>query len=90
MIFANHNLNLDVFGLLLPDQDAASETNSVSNIKQQTDICVANHGRNPNVVMVSVVPCVIFVDGTKFRSARFRHRGRGHRSPETAEWFMRN
>jgi hypothetical protein len=53
MIFANHNLNLDLFGLLLPDQDAAEETNSVSNIKQQTDICIADHGRVPNVVMVS-------------------------------------
>lgn len=53
MIFANHNLNLDILGLLLPDQDAAKETNSVSNIKQQADICVADHGRVPNVVMVS-------------------------------------
>lgn len=54
MIFANHNLNLDIFGLLLPDRDAASETNLVSNIKRQTEICVADHGRNPNVVMVSL------------------------------------
>ena len=52
MIFANHNLNLDLFGLILPDRDAAAETNSISNIKQQTEICVADHGRNPNVVMV--------------------------------------
>ncbi|KAL2201926.1 PLC-like phosphodiesterase [Sarocladium strictum] len=55
MIFANHNLNLDLFGLLLPDQDAAEETNSVSNIKQQTDICIADHGRVPNVVMLDFV-----------------------------------
>ncbi|KAH8178458.1 PI-PLC X domain-containing protein 1 [Sarocladium implicatum] len=55
MIFANHNLNLDVLGLLLPDRDAAAETNSVSNIKQQTEICVANHGKNPNVVMLDFV-----------------------------------
>lgn len=52
MIFANHNLNKSVFGILTPDQDAASETNSVGNIFQQSEICVANWGRNPNVVMV--------------------------------------
>lgn len=55
MVFANHNLNLDILGLLLPAREAASETNSISNIKQQTDMCVADHGRNPSVVMVS--PC---------------------------------
>ncbi|KAK0383865.1 hypothetical protein NLU13_7957 [Sarocladium strictum] len=51
MVFANHNLNLDILGLLLPAREAASETNSISNIKQQTDMCVADHGRNPSVVM---------------------------------------
>jgi hypothetical protein len=54
MIFANHNLNLDLFGLIIPAQSLASQTNSVNNIRQQTEICVANHGRNPNVVMVSL------------------------------------
>lgn len=52
MIFANHNLNRDLLGILVPAQSAAASTNSVGNIRQQTEICVANHGRNPNVVMV--------------------------------------
>ncbi|KAH7030961.1 PLC-like phosphodiesterase [Microdochium trichocladiopsis] len=56
MIFANHNLNLELFaGLLVPDQDSAAETNSVANIRQQTEICVASFGRAPNVVMLDFV-----------------------------------
>ena len=54
MIFANHNLNREsIGGIKVPDQDNAADTNSVGNIRQQTEICVADHGRNPNVVMVS-------------------------------------
>lgn len=53
MIFANHNLNKNIAGVLVPDKDNAASTNSVGNIRQQTEICVADHGRNPNVVMVS-------------------------------------
>jgi hypothetical protein len=55
MIFANHNLNLSFFGLLTPAPLQAAETNSVGNIRQQTEICVANWGRNPNVVMLDFV-----------------------------------
>ncbi|KFA64001.1 hypothetical protein S40285_05478 [Stachybotrys chlorohalonatus IBT 40285] len=55
MIFANHNLNRNVLGILVPDQGAAADTNSVANIRQQTEICVASHGRNPNVVMLDFV-----------------------------------
>jgi hypothetical protein len=53
MIFVNHNLNLEFFGILLPAQGQAADTNSVESITQQTDICQGNHGRVPNVVMVS-------------------------------------
>ena len=53
MIFANHNLNKALGDILYPDKDAAADTNSVANIRKQTDICVDKHGRNPNVVMVS-------------------------------------
>lgn len=53
MIFVNHNLNKNIAGVLVPDKDAAADTNSIGNIQQQTEICVADHGRNPNVVMVS-------------------------------------
>lgn len=54
MIFANHNLNKELAGILYPDKDNAASTNSLENITKQTDICVDKHGRNPNVVMVSI------------------------------------
>lgn len=54
MIFANHNLNLNIAGILIPNQGAAADTNSVANIRRQTDLCVSKHGRKPNVVMVSL------------------------------------
>lgn len=53
IVFANHNLNRDILGVLVPDREAAPDTNSAGNIRQQTDICVGNYGRNPGVVMVS-------------------------------------
>jgi hypothetical protein len=53
MIWANHNLNDKLLGLILiPAQGDAKQTNSVNNVRQQTEICVAKYGRNPNVVMV--------------------------------------
>lgn len=55
MIFANHNLNENIFGIIIPAKDDAPETNKVANIKQQTEICVANYGRNPNVVMLDFI-----------------------------------
>jgi hypothetical protein len=55
MIFVNHNLNIDIFGILIPAQGEAADTNSVSSITRQTDICEDNYGRVPNVVMVSVL-----------------------------------
>lgn len=61
MIFANHNLNKKLGSILLPDQIDAADTNSVANIRRQTDICVDKHGRNPNVVMVSVLSLCICV-----------------------------
>jgi hypothetical protein len=62
MIFANHNLNLKLFGsVLIPAPLQAPETNSINNIRQQTEICVANYGRNPNVVMVCCPPPVFIV-----------------------------
>lgn len=52
MVFANHNLNEEIAGILIPDQLRASQTNSQGNIRQQSEICVSNYGRNPNVVLV--------------------------------------
>ncbi|KAI6781116.1 uncharacterized protein J7T54_003284 [Emericellopsis cladophorae] len=55
MIFANHNLNIDIAGIKVPAPLHAADTNSVGNIRQQTESCVADHGRNPNVVMLDFV-----------------------------------
>ncbi|CAG9939734.1 unnamed protein product [Clonostachys rosea f. rosea IK726] len=55
MVFANHNLNEEIAGILIPDQLRASQTNSQGNIRQQTEICVSNYGRNPNVVLLDFV-----------------------------------
>ena len=53
MVFANHNLNIDIAGILISAPGQAEDTNSVANIKKQTDICVSKYGKNPNVVLVS-------------------------------------
>lgn len=59
MIFANHDLNHDIFGVLIPAQDEAADTNSIDSITQQTNICSDNYGRVPNVVMVSSHPVCV-------------------------------
>lgn len=70
MIFVNHNLNKKVIGdVLIPDQGAAADTNSEDNILRQTDICVEKHGRNPNVVMVSITLSFYFAFNPLFTSA---------------------
>jgi hypothetical protein len=54
MYLANHNLNVELFlGILIPDMLNAANTNSLSNIMEQVNICIGNYGRNPNVVLVS-------------------------------------
>ncbi|KAI1098469.1 PLC-like phosphodiesterase [Jackrogersella minutella] len=56
MFLANHNLNVEILpDVLIPDPEQASDTNSMANITSQTDICVQNYGRNPNVVLLDFV-----------------------------------
>jgi hypothetical protein len=56
MIWANHNLNTKLLGsILVPAASQASQTNSLGNIMQQTEICKTKYGRNPNVVMLDFV-----------------------------------
>lgn len=55
MIFANHNLNDEFAGILVPARDEAEQTNSLDSIGRQSDLCVDNHGRKPNVVMVCAI-----------------------------------
>lgn len=57
MIWANHDLNDSILGILVPAQDDAEDTNSLDSITKQTDICSSNYGRPPNVVMVSAFFC---------------------------------
>ncbi|KAK7749153.1 hypothetical protein SLS62_008441 [Diatrype stigma] len=55
MIWVNHDLNDSIFGILVPAQDDAADTNSLDAITKQTDICQSNYGRVPNVVMYDFV-----------------------------------
>ncbi|KAI0019269.1 PLC-like phosphodiesterase [Xylariomycetidae sp. FL0641] len=55
MILANHNLNNEILGILIPDVTAADDTNSVDSISDQADTCVGLYGRNPNVVLLDYV-----------------------------------
>ncbi|KAI1389420.1 PLC-like phosphodiesterase [Hypoxylon trugodes] len=56
MFLANHNLNIEILpDVLIPDPLDAADTNSIASITSQTDICVKNYGRNPNVVLLDFV-----------------------------------
>jgi len=54
MSIMNHFLDVDVFGILIPDRLSAPTTNSVSSIVAQANICLKNWGRLPNVILVSI------------------------------------
>ncbi|KAI0472910.1 PLC-like phosphodiesterase [Xylariaceae sp. FL0804] len=55
MILANHNLNYELLGILIPDLLEASSTNSLSSIMAQADTCQSDYGRVPNVVLLDYV-----------------------------------
>ncbi|KAI1773412.1 PLC-like phosphodiesterase [Hypoxylon cercidicola] len=56
MFLANHNLNIEILpDVLIPAPLEASDTNSVASITAQTDICMQNYGRYPNVVLLDFV-----------------------------------
>ncbi|XDG04590.1 hypothetical protein ABKA04_004205 [Annulohypoxylon sp. FPYF3050] len=56
MFLANHNLNVEILpDVLIPDPLQAGDTNSIDSITSQTNICVQNYGRNPNVVLLDFV-----------------------------------
>ena len=51
----NHFLDVDIFGIDIPDELAASKTNAATgtgSIGAQVSICVGLYGRYPNVVLV--------------------------------------
>ncbi|OTA70685.1 PLC-like phosphodiesterase [Hypoxylon sp. EC38] len=56
MFLANHNLNIEILpDVLVPAPTEAADTNSIESITSQTNICVKNYGRNPNVVLLDFV-----------------------------------
>jgi hypothetical protein len=53
----NHMLNLKAGGIVYPNQDDTSVTNSLSSIQKQVDLCVGQWNVLPNVVLVSCLSC---------------------------------
>lgn len=55
LYLVNHFLDVDIFGIDVPDELAASKTNAptgTGSIGAQVAICVGLYGRYPNVVLV--------------------------------------
>ncbi|KAI1868838.1 hypothetical protein JX265_006817 [Neoarthrinium moseri] len=55
MYIVNHNLDVDIFGILIPDLAEAPNTNSLSSILAQSDLCINNYRKDPNVVLLDFV-----------------------------------
>ncbi|KAK6076797.1 hypothetical protein SCUP234_03208 [Seiridium cupressi] len=55
MFIVNHNLDYDLFGVLIPDLAEAETTNSATSILAQSDICISKYSRDPNVVLLDYV-----------------------------------
>ncbi|KAI1308288.1 PLC-like phosphodiesterase [Xylaria venustula] len=55
LILANHNRNVEILGIDLPDLAEASTTNSVDSITAQSDTCNSLYGRIPNVILLDYV-----------------------------------
>ncbi len=57
MYLINHFLDKIVLGIPAPDPSRANTANSVSGVSslgQQVQTCAAQHGRNPNFLLVDV------------------------------------
>lgn len=55
MMIVNHFLDLNIFGILIPDDFALETTNAATgtgSIGAQADLCYTTWGRMPNVVLV--------------------------------------
>ncbi|KAK3682166.1 PLC-like phosphodiesterase [Podospora appendiculata] len=52
MYIVNHFLDIDIFGILIPDRLSAPRTNSVSSILAQSDLCYRAWGRVPNFILL--------------------------------------
>jgi len=58
MYIVNHFLDVEIFGILIPDRDKADQTNAATgkgSIGAQSALCEGLYGRDPNVVLVDFV-----------------------------------
>lgn len=53
MYLVNHFLDVDILGIDIPDETAASTTNGETSIMAQVDECDALYDRYPNFILVS-------------------------------------
>ncbi|KAF4988964.1 hypothetical protein FGRMN_9437 [Fusarium graminum] len=51
----NHMLNYEIFGIVIPNQIDAENTNSAGSIQNQIDLCEGNGSRRPNVILLDWV-----------------------------------
>jgi hypothetical protein len=52
MYIVNHFLDINIFGILIPDDPADSTTNSPASIEAQANLCYNLYGRQPNFILV--------------------------------------
>jgi hypothetical protein len=55
MMIVNHFLDVDILGILIPDDAADSTTNAatgVGSIGAQADLCISTWKRSPNLILV--------------------------------------
>jgi hypothetical protein len=55
MMIVNHFLDLDIFGILIPDNAADAQTNAATgtgSIGAQANLCISTWGRSPNFILV--------------------------------------
>lgn len=55
MALVNHFLDINLFGILIPNEAAAPTTNGAASITAQTNLCHSAHGRTPNVVLLDYI-----------------------------------
>lgn len=55
MMIVNHFLDIDIFGILIPNTLALPDTNAATgdgSIGSQADLCAKTHNRKPNLILV--------------------------------------
>lgn len=58
MYIVNHFLDIEIFGIHIPDRERAGQTNAATgkgSIGNQSALCCSLYGREPNVVLVDFV-----------------------------------